>query len=98
MNGRVILKDIMSKQRITNVALANRLGITPAALWDRLDSTPRTNKPRKDIPVSLLAEMLKVMDYKVMVVPANTKVPKDGYTIGETDSDNLQTSKTDKTI
>ena len=52
MNGRVILKDIMSKQRITNVALANRLGITPAALWDRLDSTPRTNKPRKDIPVS----------------------------------------------
>ena len=35
MNGREIIKDIMSRFNITNATLANRLGITPAALWDR---------------------------------------------------------------
>ena len=81
MNGREIIKDIMSKNGITNNTLANRLGITQAALWDRIDTQPRKNKPRKDIPVSLLSEMLQVMDYKVMIVPANTRLPKDGYLI-----------------
>ena len=83
MNGREILKDIMSRFNITNATLANRLGITPAALWDRIDTQPRKGKPRKDIPVSLLSEMVQVMDYKVVVIPSTARVPKDGYVIGE---------------
>ena len=83
MNGREIIKDIMSRFNITNATLANRLGITPAALWDRIDTQPRKGKPRKDIPVSLLSEMVQVMDYKVVVIPSTTRVPKDGYVIGE---------------
>ncbi len=85
MNGREIIKDIMTKQNITNSTLANRLGITPAALWDRIDTQPRKGKPRKDIPVSLLSEMVQVMDYKIMVVPSNARLPKDGYVIGESE-------------
>lgn len=85
MNGREIIKDIMAKQNITNSTLANRLGITPAALWDRIDTQPRKGKPRKDIPVSLLSEMVQVMDYKIMVVPSNARLPKDGYVIGESE-------------
>lgn len=81
MNGREIIKDIMAKMNITNSMLANRLGITQAALWDRIDTQPRKGKPRKDIPVSLLSEMVKVMDYKVMIVPSKTRVPADGYVI-----------------
>ena len=89
MNGREIIKDIMTKQNITNSTLANRLGITPAALWDRIDTQPRQGKPRKDITVSLLSEMVQVMDYKVMIVPSNTRLPKDGYIIGDNDSQRM---------
>ena len=83
MNGREIIKDIMTKLNISNSTLANRLGITPAALWDRIDTQPRKGKPRKDIPVSLLSEMVQVMDYKVVVIPSTARVLKDGYVIGE---------------
>lgn len=89
MNGREIIKDIMTKQNITNSTLANRLGITPAALWDRIDTQPRKGKPRKDIPVSLLSEMVQVMDYKIMVVPSNARLPKDGYVIGESEENKM---------
>ena len=89
MNGREIIKDIMSRFNITNATLANRLGITPAALWDRIDTQPRKGKPRKDIPVSLLSEMVQVMGYNVMIVPSNTRLPKDGYIIGDNDSQRM---------
>lgn len=85
MNGREIIKDIMNKQDITNAILAGRLKITQAALWDRIDTQPRKGKPRKDIPVSLLSEMVRVMDYKIMIVPSNTRLPKDSYVIGESE-------------
>lgn len=85
MNGREIIKSIMNLKGVTNTILANRLGITQAALWDRIDTQPRKGKPRKDIPVSLLSEMVQVMDYKIMVVPANTRLPKDGYLIETTE-------------
>ena len=81
MNGREIVKDIMKKNDISNATLAKRLNVTQATLWDRLDTTPRKNKPRKDIPVSLLAGMLQALDYKVVVEPVNTRVPQDGYVI-----------------
>lgn len=85
MNGREIIKNIMNLKGVTNTMLANRLGITQAALWDRIDTQPRKGKPRKDIPVSLLSEMVQVMDYKIMIVPSNTRLPKDGYLIGESE-------------
>ena len=81
MGGREIMRSIMALKGITNTMLASRLGITPAALWDRIDTQPRKGKPRKDIPVSLLSDMVKVMDYKIMIVPSNTRLPKDGYLI-----------------
>lgn len=87
MNGRAIIRTVMEKNNVTNATLANRLGISQAALWDRIDTQPRPNKPRKDIPVSLLSDMLQVMDYKVIVVPSNTRVPKDGYVVGNKEED-----------
>lgn len=85
MTGREIIKHIMKHQGITNATLANRLEITQAALWDRLDTQPRKGKPRKDIPVSLLAETVQSLDYKVVVVPSNTRIPQDGYVISKKD-------------
>lgn len=85
MTGREIIKHIMRQQGITNATLANRLEITQAALWDRLDTQPRKGKPRKDIPVSLLAETVQSLDYKVVVVPSSTRIPQDGYVISKKD-------------
>lgn len=76
MKGREIIKAVMEKQGESNADLASKLKITPAALWDRLNS-----KKVKDIPVSLLQEMLRAMNYKVIVVPRSTRLPVDGYEV-----------------
>lgn len=74
MRGREIIKEVMDLQGVPNADMARRLGISQAALWDRLN-----NKKVKDIPVSLLHEMLMVLDYKILVVPAKTRVPSDSF-------------------
>lgn len=76
MKAREIVKVIMESMNLSNATMAARLSITPAALWDRLNT-----KKTKDIPVSTLNEMLKVMDYKIIIVPRETRVPTNGYTV-----------------
>lgn len=90
MNGREIIKAIMELKTINNATLASKLEITQAALWDRLDTQPRKNKPRKDIPVSLLSEMVSIMGYKVIVVPENTTVSDNSFVIGENTDEKLK--------
>ena len=76
MNGREIIKAIMEQRDISNIEYARELGVTRAAIWDRLD----TKKSRKDIPVSMLSTMAKVLGYKVVVVPTDFEV-KCGYLV-----------------
>lgn len=76
MKGREIVKDIMKEQGVTNAQMADRLGITPAALWDRINSSKV-----KDIPLSTLNEMLVKLDYKILIVPRDNRVPDKGYKV-----------------
>ena len=76
MRAREIVKVIMDTFGITNAAMASRLKISQAALWDRLN-----NKKVKDIPVSTLSEMLRALDYKVVIVPRGSRVPEGGYEV-----------------
>jgi DNA-binding Xre family transcriptional regulator len=76
MKARELIKVIMEKQNINNACMADRLNITQAALWDRLNT-----KKAKDIPVSLLSEMLRALDYKVVIVPRSSRVPADSYEV-----------------
>lgn len=76
MKAREIIKFIMEKQDVSNACMADRLNITQSALWDRLNT-----KKAKDIPVSLLSEMLRSLDYKVVIVPRSSRVPADGYEV-----------------
>ena len=64
MTGREIIKQIMEEQGVTNAELAAKLNISQAALWDRLN-----NKKVKDIPLSLLTDMLRMLDYTVQITP-----------------------------
>lgn len=76
MTGREIIKQIMDEQGVSNAELAAKLNITQAALWDRLN-----NKKVKDIPLSLLSEMLRMLDYKIHIVPRESRVPDKGYKV-----------------
>lgn len=81
MTGREIIRDIMTKQGMTNSEYARELSITSAALWDRLDTQPRKGKARKDIPVSLLADMVDVLGYKLVVIPNDGEVSESWYEV-----------------
>lgn len=72
MKGRDIIKAIMEIKGVTNADLAGRLNITQATAWDRVNS-----KKVKDIPVSTLSEMLRALDYKVVIVPRTARVNGD---------------------
>ena len=72
MTGREIVKSIMEKQGISNADMAKRLNITNAAMWDRVNS-PKV----KDIPLSILSDMLRVMDYKIQIVPVKKNKAND---------------------
>lgn len=77
MNGREIVKAIMSETGMTNAELADMLNISQAALWDRLNN----KRVKSDLGITLLCNMLRLMKYKVVIVPRNTKVPNGGYEI-----------------
>ena len=76
MRGREILKKIMEDIDWGNAELAKRLGVSNATIWERLN-----DKNVKAIPVSLLSNMVRVMGYKVIVVPNDTRLPKGGYEV-----------------
>lgn len=77
MTGREIVKAVMQETNTTNAELAEQLEITQAALWDRLNN----KKVKSDIGVTLLCKMLRLMKFKVIVVPRNTRTPVGGYEI-----------------
>ena len=78
MKGREIISAIMEKSGVTNIMLANRLGVSPQVVWDRVK---KENKKR-DIPVTMLNDTLRALDYKVVVVPRSVRVSSDWYEIG----------------
>ena len=78
MKGREIIAAIMEKSGVTNIVLANRLGVSPQVMWDRA----KNENKKRDIPVSMLNDTLRALDYKVVVVPRSVRVSSDWYEIG----------------
>lgn len=78
MKAREIVKEIMSKKNLGNAEFARILDITPATLWDRLNT-----KKAKDIPVSTLNEMLRALGYKIAITPKGMPVCEDSYVVGD---------------
>ena len=76
MKGREIVKTIMEQTNVSNAQLAHRLGTSLATMWDRINS-----KKVKDIPLSTLNEMVRALDYKIVIVPANKQVKSDEYLV-----------------
>jgi len=76
MTGREIVKAIMVRQNKTNAEVADMLGISQAAIWDRLN-----NKKVKDIPLSTLNEMVRVLGYKICIVPRDQRISDEGFKV-----------------
>lgn len=76
MKGKEIIKEMMNNAGVTNATMASRLNISSAALWDRLN-----NKKNKDLSLTILCQMVNLLDYKVVIMPRTRKVPEDAYIV-----------------
>lgn len=62
MTGKDIVKEIMAEEDVTNAQLANRIGVTQATMWARLN-----NQSAKDLQLSVFNEMLEALGYELVV-------------------------------
>lgn len=73
MTATEVVKAAMTANGVTQKGLASRLNMNAGALNERLR---RDNLGSKN-----LADMLRAVDYKIVAIPRDAKVPKDGYEV-----------------
>ena len=79
MNAKEIVIKLMGDQNKTNAEMADAIGITQAAMWDRLKS-PKTN----NLTVKKLNEMLRALGYELVVMPrAKAGRIDEAYVVGD---------------
>lgn len=71
MKATQIIREIMKAKGVGVVALASRLNVKQTTLSQRFRQT--------NISVDKMNEMLRVMDYKVVVVPRESRIPDGGF-------------------
>lgn len=67
------VREVMKIKEVGVNQMADRLGKSPRLVSERLS--------QQNISITKLNEMLKVMDYKILIVPRSTRVPSDGFEI-----------------
>ena len=67
------IKEIMKLKDIRPAVLCDRLKIKSNVLSERFK--------QKNVSVEKLNDMLRAMDYKVVVVPRDTRIPEGGFEI-----------------
>lgn len=67
------VKEVMKLKGVRPAMLCDRLGIKSNVLSERFK--------QKNVSVFKLNEMLRLMDYKVVVVPRETRIPEGGFEV-----------------
>ena len=67
------LKEVMKNKGVRPAVLCDRLGIKQNVLSERFR--------QKNVSVAKLNEMLRALDYKVVIVPRETRIPEGGYEV-----------------
>lgn len=62
MTAKELVKTLMVKKDVSNAEMANALGITQAALWDRLNP-----KKTNNMTIGKLNDMLSKLGYELVV-------------------------------
>ena len=73
MKTQEALRSIMEEQGVGLSKLASRMEKPVNTISERLR--------QENISIEKLSEILRVLDYKVVILPSNTTVPKGGYEI-----------------
>lgn len=73
MTAMEAVKEVMKIKDVRPAVLADRLGIKSNVLSERFK--------QKNVSVSKLNEMLRLMDYKVVIVPRGTRLPDGGFEV-----------------
>ena len=83
MKATEALKLIRSEKNLTMSTIASRLGkLTGDKANDKKAVNVLTKRlSQENISVAVLNEMLRAMDYKVVIVPHNARLPADSYEI-----------------
>ena len=67
------VREIMKAQDVGVNKMANRLNKSSRLISERLS--------QENISISKLTEMLRVLDYKIVLLPTETHTPKGGYEV-----------------
>lgn len=73
MTAMEAVKEIMKIKSVKQAELADRISVKQSALSERFN--------QKNISIRKLDEMLNVMDYKLVAVPRNAKIPENGFEV-----------------
>ena len=73
MKATEAVREVMKEQEVGVNKMAARLDKPSRQISERLSQT--------NISIAKLTEMLRVLDYKVVIVPRNASLPKGGYEI-----------------
>ena len=73
MNVILATREIMKSRAVGVNMLADRLGIKQNVLSERLR--------HENISVNKLSEMLRLLDYKIILVPRETRLPEGGFEV-----------------
>lgn len=68
------VREIMKSQDVGVNKMADRLDRKSNVISERLG--------QDNISIAKLNEMLRVLDYKILIVPREVMTPKDGYEVG----------------
>lgn len=74
MNTMSAVREIMKLQKVKPSMLCDRLEIKSNVLSERFK--------QENISITKLNEMLKAMDYKIILVPRNTRLPENSFEVG----------------
>lgn len=73
MKAMEAVRAIMTEKSVRPADLSGRLGIKQNVLSERFT--------QKNVSIAKLDEMLRVLDYKVILVPRTTRTPDGGYEV-----------------
>lgn len=83
MKATEVMKKVKDEQNITLSTIASRMGkMTGNKEEDKKTLNVLTKRFSQDnISIALLNEMLRAMDYKVVVMPVSDRTPKNAYEV-----------------
>lgn len=67
------IKSVMERKGVTQAALCSRLGVKQQTMSMRMT--------QENVSIGKANEMLRAMDYKIVIMPRESRIPEGGYEV-----------------